>query len=365
MKKVGLLTMPLIDNYGGIIQIAALYSVIKNLGHEPILIDKKYNLSNSKVLLKKVLSNNPFYKLFDYNNHTQRKRNLGKIDKFISEYFLNKTHEIFNEFDLVNECKNMDTLVVGSDQVWRYKYVNRDLDVYFLSFAKDNQRRISYAASFGVDFWEGNEESKKNVIKLLNKFDAISVREKEGIELLISDFSVDNGIQVLDPTLLPKRSFYDEIIESENHLKKINLFNYVLDLTEPKSKFIENFAKSINLDVDMIHLEEDVKKSNTKPSISEWLYHFKNSEFVITDSFHGTVFSIIYNKQFISIANKNRGVSRFASLLKQLGLEDRLIFEDSIFSINELKDKKIDYDLVNKRLESLREKSIEFLRENV
>lgn len=365
MKKVGLLTMPLIDNYGGIIQIAALYHIIESLGFEPVLIDKKYNLSDSKVLIKKILSNNPLYKIYDFKGYTKRKKKLTKIDEFIRLYFVNRTKEIYNEKTLIEECSDLDTIIVGSDQVWRYKYVKRDLNVYFLSFVNSKQKKLSYAASFGVEVWEGDQESKNVVTKLLQDFDAVSIREDEGVNLVKDRFSLNNAVQVLDPTLLPDRKFYDNLINQENLSKKIELFNYVLDLNDLKTKFIHDFATNLNLRVDMIHLEEDIKISSPKPSLSEWLFHFKNADFVITDSFHGTVFSIIYNKQFVSIANKSRGVSRFTSLLKQLGLENRLIFEDSISEFDPSKLKIIDYDLVKEKIKTLRNNSIDFLKKNI
>src|SRR5690606_243089 len=207
-KKIGLLTMPLIDNYGGIIQIKALYHFLNSNGFKAYLIDKKYNIPFYKNLIKKILSHNPFYKIYDFNKYTARRLYLRNINNFIADEFENKTKEIFNVPALIKESKKFDTIIVGSDQVWRYAYVKKDLDVYFLDFVSNNQKKISYAASFGVDFWEGDLNTKKNVTNYLKSFNAISLREDSGVKIVES--MVDKEAkQVLDPTFLPDISFYN------------------------------------------------------------------------------------------------------------------------------------------------------------
>ncbi|TXD48924.1 polysaccharide pyruvyl transferase family protein [Polaribacter sp. IC073] len=364
-KKIGLLTMPLLNNYGGIIQVAALYHYLKEEGFEPYIIDKKYNQSNLKVLIKKILTHNPFYKLYDYNNHTQRRLQLKKVHAFIDNYFENKTDEVFNEIDLKRVSQQFDTVVVGSDQVWRHKYVKNNFEQYFLNFLSSKQNKVSYAASFGVDAWEGDEASKKQVSKLLSNFNAVSVREDTGVALCENVFGHENATHVLDPTFLPDVSFYESIIKMEVLDKKVGLFNYVLDASIDKQDIIKDVSNKLNLNIDTIHLEEREDKNIEKPSISEWLYHLKNADFIITDSFHGTVFSIIFNKQFITIGNPERGMSRFNSLLKKLNLDLRLIYQEDKNQIDTLLHNKIDYQLVNAKLALLKKESKNFLLSNI
>src|SRR5690606_150256 len=363
-KKIGLITLPLLDNYGGIIQISALYHFLDSKGFETYLIDKKYNLSAQKVLLKKILANNPFYKIYDVRNYTHRRKHLIYIKKFIDRIFVNKTKEVFDINQLKNLTKDFEAIIVGSDQVWRYEYVTRDLEVYFLNFTEKNQKRISYAASFGVDSWVGDKESQRKVKSYLKNFDSISVREDSGVTICHDIFEVD-AVHVIDPTLLVDVSFYNKIIDFEKHDKKIEIFNYVLDQTSSKKELIEKISENLNKKIDVIDLQENIKSGIPKTSISEWLYHFKSADYIITDSFHGTVFSIIFNKQFIAIANKGRGVTRFVSLLKQLGLESRLIFEDDFQDIDQMISQKIDYSVVNSKLQDLKKKSSDFLLNNI
>lgn len=361
MKKVGILPLPLRENYGGMIQAAALYHIVNELGHKAVLIDKKYSQPFLKTYLKKVFSSNPLYKIYDVSNLTQRKKNLKELDRFKSQYFESKTKEIFSDSQIKNNTEGLDTVIVGSDQVWRYRYVSKDYQTYFLDFVCDKQRKISYAASLGVDKWEGDEDTVKVVKELLKRFDAVSVREDSGVNVCKEVFEYEKAMHVLDPTLLPKRSFYDELIKNESITKEIGVFNYVLDDNAENAKLIQTIGKRLGLPVDKIEL----LANKHKPSIEEWLYHFKKAEFVITDSFHGTIFSIIYNKPFIVLVNKSRGASRFESICRLLGLENRLLFSPDVNKAKILMDKKIDYAVVNDKLEQLREKSLAYLQKNI
>lgn len=363
-KYIGLLTMPILDNYGGIIQVAALYHILEKAGHRPFLLDKRYNQSKGKVLVKRILRRNPLYKLFDFNNHTRRRKHLEKISDFIDLYFKNRTRQVFNEAQLKEVSRQFDTIIVGSDQVWRYKYVKENYRHYFLNFTTSNQKRVSYAASFGVDFWEGSEDTIKQVRTLLNEFDAVSVREDVGMAICRDTFDYHGSVLVLDPTFLPDVSFYDSIIGLEEINKKVGLFNYVLDVSENKKKIIERVGVLRGLNVSSVN-QDGAPKGDKKPSLSEWLYHLRNADFVITDSFHGTVFSIIFNKQFIAIGNRQRGVSRFTSLLKQLGLESRLIFEEDKDKLDALLQNSIDYESVNDKLRKAKSDSTSFLFDNI
>lgn len=179
MKKVGILTLPLNDNYGGTIQKIALYHFLEKEGHQPYLIDKMYNQSRLKVLIKQMMTHNPFYKLFDYNNLTRRRKSLKKINAFVDSYFKQRTKRVFDERRLKQVCRGFDAIIVGSDQVWRYKYVKENYSHYFLNFAFPNQKKLSYAASFGIDFWEGNEDSIEKISLFLADVSCLYLSPKD------------------------------------------------------------------------------------------------------------------------------------------------------------------------------------------
>jgi len=349
--------MPVKENYGGIIQIAALYSFLETNGYAPYLIRKKYDESLSKRIFRYILSHNPLCFLYDYKNLTKREKQSSKLKSYINNFFVNKTALSFNKEQYQKSIQNMDAVIVGSDQVWRYKYVKGNYRYYFLDYLSPKTKKIAYAASFGVDEWEGNKETVQKVESLLNQFSAVSIREKSGVDICKSTFNYQNAVHVLDPTFLPELNFYNVIIDKEKIKKEVKLFSYVLDNSNFVKEVLNHSSRSLGLDISTIKLTD--YKFSTNPSISEWLYHFREADFVITDSFHGTVFSILFKKQFICIGNKKRGYTRFESLLSLLNLNDRLIFDYNVENINTLLNNKIDYDAV----EVLKQKQIEISKE--
>ena len=207
-------------------------------------------------------------------------------------------------------------------------------------------KRIAYAASFGVDNWEFSDEQTLICKELIKKFDAISVRESNGVSLCKEHFNV-SAIHLLDPTLLVQRQDYFDLCKK---VKPSNSFVavYCLDMTDDKRKIIKDLALKKNLPIRLFGANKDAKLS-----IEQWLAMFRDAESVITDSFHGTIFSIIFQKPFYSIVNEGRGTSRFYSLLSSLGLAERM--QSDFF------DKGINWERVEKELSIFQKKSLDFL----
>ena len=265
---------------------------------------------------------------------------------------------------------NYDAYVVGSDQCWRPRY-NEFLTSMFLDFAKEEKpNRIAYAASFGTDQWEFTQEETLICSPLAQKFDFVSVREDSGVNLCKDHLGVA-AIHVLDPTLLLTKEDYILLIEAEKEPKaQGTLFNYILDPDTVKSAFINRVAKERGLKSFQVlpkcqaetRTKDDIKnriEDCVFPGVTTWLRAFMDAEMTIVDSFHGMVFSIIFNKPFWVIGNANRGMSRFTSLLKVFHLEDRLL------DANHLKDvdinRPIDWSSVNAILEQKRNECINLL----
>ena len=266
--------------------------------------------------------------------------------------------------------RQFDAIVVGSDQVWRATM--SDIPTYFLSFTKAiNVKRIAYAASFGTD--DLNEYSKmdmKIASESIKLFDAVSVREKSGVHLCRDYFKMD-AVHVLDPTMLLSKDDYLELIEEEDKPCSENiLLTYVLDRTQEKNDIIQRVGEALHLtscENGAVKYFSNVVESNVSeciyPSVSRWVAGFRDAQFVVTDSFHGTVFSIIFNKPFVAILNSKRGSSRFISLLSVLGLENRLISTTNDLLEEHLK--PIDYTEVNKILNDWRYLSISFMERHL
>lgn len=308
--KVLILTQPLLDNYGGILQNYALQYVLWKENCTPFTIDWqrprlplwKYIRSWLKTFaLRMIGKKRPFAKI---------KKNIFRDDffnVFVKEY-INKI-DIRDSFSDIS-LNDYDAIVVGSDQVWRPKYNYRVEDMFLKFTTGYSIKRIAYAVSFGVDDWEFSSKSTRECSKLAQKFKAISVREQSGVKLCKNYLGVDTT-WVLDPTLLLKKEVYLSICEDIPVNNEKYLALYVFDECENVSAACENESKSRGLAVKKISAGSDAKLT-----VSEWLAMFRDASFVVTDSFHGTVFSIIFGKEFKCIYNESRGAARFESLLK-------------------------------------------------
>ena len=357
-KNVGIITLPLNTNYGGTLQAYALHKTLEKLGYNSFFINRRWN-NDRKDLSYKI-------KKTMYKNVIAR--NFTKFNKVNLQP---STEEITSEAQMKNyDWNKFRAIIVGSDQVWRFEHTTGVGNNYFLDFITTNNiKKISYAASFGTSIIKCDNVKKKNISELLKSFNAISVREDSGVEICKNEFDVD-AIQVLDPTLLLEKDEYLRLIEEREGKKEKNILaTYVLDNSSEKLNIINKVRKTLELNTRAINSSINITSIKSLlfnmnnmvlPSIESWIKGINEADFVVTDSFHGTVFSIIFNKQFLCIGNKERGLTRFTSLLKLLDLEDRLIFSEK--DINEtLIKSKINYEKVNKILKDKRRESLDFL----
>lgn len=356
--KIGILTLPIKSNYGGILQAYALLTYLRKQGHDAWFIRRRWNSENQSKL----------HKIFKLVYHTLI---IRKFNKFIKQYIQPQT-EIIDTRDKTNTLlsKGFDAFVVGSDQVWRMRHVYGTDYNYFLDFTGDsNVKRLAYAASFGVDYWDDTNPKKSIPIvkELLQKFDAISVREDSGIELCRSLFGV-KAQHVLDPSLLlSKEDYINQFSLNIKQGKYIAV--YILDMTKEKQQLINSYSVMLNLPIKYINRsklsslsQRGFWKELCQPRIESWLENIANASYVITDSFHGTAFSINFERQFISIANKKRGLDRFLSLLKLFGLENRLL-EDTC--TKPIEKEIINYNLVKELIKKERLLSTNYLINNL
>lgn len=378
--KIAILTQPLHDNYGGLLQAYALKYILKDMGHEVIIINRK---SISAPEWRKYAS---IAKSFLTGRNIAPNIILSKsIRKEISKYTTQFRYKYFPELsELITDEKGMfalndmgfDAYVVGSDQCWRPIY-SPSIKNYFLDFAQNdnNVKRISYAASFGVSEWEFSEEDTLACTQLIKKFDAVSVREDSAIDLLSKHLNRKDAIHVLDPTMLLSIEKYKQLVQKENvEVSQGNLKVYVLDRTPKKMSIVDKVSKKLGLTPFEIMPKRDmqmhkVTKQNIGdfvfPNPASWIRGFMDAEFVIADSFHGCVFSILFNVPFIAIGNEGRGLSRFSSLLKVFSLEDRLVTDLNSFNTDDYVNNEINWDSVNIKLSKEKEKALSFLKESL
>ena len=366
--KIGILTLPLHTNYGGILQAYALQTVLERMGHDVEVLDRPHKKKVDYKKIPFILGKN-LIKRYVLRKHTLLLPNISwnrdyptvsqNTEKFIFKHI--HSREVTNLSILKEE--EYDALVVGSDQIWRSLYYRNIEDAYF-SFAASwkNVKRIAYAPSFGTDKWEYTSKQTKRCRSLIKKFDLVTVRENIGIKFCNEKLGV-NAYHVLDPTMLLNKSDYVDLVKNSGVSKSEgNLMVYVLDPNKDIEESINRYAIEKNLSAFYVSskvenyfapLNERIQKS-----VEQWLRGFMDAEFVITDSFHACAFSIIFNKPFAVIGNKERGMSRFESLLHLFGLDKRLV--TSINNIDSLS--PIDWNFVNNRRNFLVDKSLEFLK---
>lgn len=364
--KIGILTLPLHTNYGGILQCYALQTVLERMGHKVRVLSKPrygrsyyiiYPLAVCKRLLKRFVLGKKVA-ILKAPHQIIRQHTDRFIHRYIHQYTQRKwTAQIASHFDVI---------VVGSDQVWRPLYY-QPIKEAFLSFLGDADiKRVAYAVSFGVDHCEYTEEQRELCSSLLKKFDAISVRESSGVQLCQEYFDT-KAVQALDPTLLLSADDYRALIKKgKTQPSKGNLLVYMLDQTKEKEALVDRIAQAKGLTPFWMNSDIDDEtlplKQRIKMPVEQWLRSFDDAKFVLTDSFHGCVFSIIFRKQFLAMGNKERGLSRFQSLLTLFSLQDRLFLSPDEYKSNL---SSIDYDQVQARLQSLQAQSFSFLKTNL
>lgn len=351
--KIAILTLPLHTNYGGIIQNYALQTVLEKMGHEVYTINlnkpkAKINLAKapliiSKRLIKKILGRK------DGIIFLERKRNKDElvIKKYINRFINNKIH-LTEPFYLKRDLQKINhmgfnSIIVGSDQVWRIPYTYPDIQTYFLDFIKNkNIQKIAYSASFGTDDIEFSEEQIKECGKLIKDFKRVSVREDSALDLINNKYKWEckyKPIQTLDPTMLLTKEEYINLSSDYKNKLDGELFYYILDMTEDKKKVLDQMSKDLGYKPFTVksisdNWFDDVQKQIVPP-IELWLQAFNKAKYIFTDSFHGCIFSIIFNKDFVAYGNKERGLSRFDSLIRMFNIKDRFIYkyEDYSFSL--------------------------------
>ena len=370
--KIGILTQPLHANYGGLLQNYALQQTLVRAGHEVETIDwgggsgLRAMLYRMKERVLHAFLPNRFSPLKYKPNNNEQAIIQRNTNHFINTY-INHTEAIHSYDGFVRQVARggYDAYVVGSDQCWRPCY-NAFLPSMFLDFVQDKQvKRIAYAASFGTDKWEFTPQQTAVCVPLAKKFDMVSVREDSGVKLCKEHLGVD-AVHVLDPTMLLTKEEYIQLIEKEKEPKSNGtLFNYILDPDARKSAFIQKVAKAKGLKAFQVlpkyqtetRTKDDVKnriEDCVFPGVTTWLRAFMDAEMTVVDSFHGMVFSIIFNKPFWVIGNAHRGMSRFTSLLKVFHLENRLLDASGLDDVD--LSQSIDWESVN---EILKEKQKE------
>lgn len=335
--KVGMVTMPQHTNYGGILQAYALKTAIGSLGHEVTVFDQKNKtwfpplwkapFMYTKRALLRVLKGSKGPEVF---REFRLKREFSIVSSRLAPFVSKKlSPRVLGSYTEIKEGE-YDAFVVGSDQVWRPCNFDPIQDA-FLRFAKGwNVRRVSYAASFGTSELEYEYVLLEECAELLGAFDAVSVREDSGVQLCDEWFDCEKAVHVLDPVMLLDVEHYKRLAEDAAVRKsKGKIATYILDRSKVKDNVTAFVTRCTGKEIaDLSVYPKDrylPLKDRIVPPIEEWIAGFEDADFIVTDSFHGCVMSILFHKPFLVIGNSARGLSRVLSLLNIFGLESRLV----------------------------------------
>ncbi len=353
--KIGIVTQPLYRNYGGVLQAWALQEKLRKMGHEPVTIDYLPDNRASRFIILCSWIKTCFLLCLGRRRPFARRGSVIErpemFDRFVRKN-MSLTKRIFRYKSSLVRKYGFEAVITGSDQVWRPQY-NQFLPDMFLRFVnKSNVRKIAYAASFGVDNWEFTDRWTLECASLAKRLDVISVREHSGIALCKEHLGVD-ATEMLDPTLLHTMEDYERLCADIPRAKESYLVSYVLDLTPEKQSFIETIAAQQGLPVRIFSADSDATLS-----VEQWLAIYRDAQYVVTDSFHGTVFSLLFHKPFLSIVNEERGASRLYNLLLKFCLNSRLIntLDETALSDD------INWNSIDERLRRLRLESTDFIQ---
>ena len=363
--KIDFITLHRAENYGSVLQTLALQVKLEELGHDVHVLDYYPERFTNKGLLRRLRNKserlkNPIFllaaKILIYPSYLRKNRVFGN---FINKYIRLKGPAFqTNEEAARNLTFDADAYCTGSDQVWNSHWNEGIEKALFLDFVPKGKLVFSYASSIGLS--ELPQEEIVETKRLLHKYEFISVREDSGVKI-IKEFGRNDAVQCLDPTLLLTKEEWDRYVDK--HDKQTNyILTYNLHHDKRIDRYAEELSGKYHLPVWNIsyNWHDVVRKGHLCwcPSVERFLWLIKNARYVIADSFHATVFSIIFERSFVTIT-PDIASSRISSILHTLALDERNL---TAFSDTSMIDTPIDYKEVKRLLASEQTKSMDYLK---
>lgn len=360
--KIGIITYHRSNNYGAQLQAYAMCHFLQKMAHEAEVIDCNtigvgpifmWSLGSLRAIFGSIRNN--FLSLV-----SERKR--YRLFNEFSRNMIGLSKPSYTKVELNKACKNYDYIITGSDQVW-HPMICEGNTRFFLDLPIPDNRKIAYAPSFGVS--EYSKEEVDEYMPLISKIGHLSVREESG-RRMIKKYTGRDAKIVIDPTMLLTRADWDKILIPAKYKKYLFYFT-ILDEPNGTDGLVRKIAHEKGLEIVRIGTVRDIMKRgfiNARASgPQQFLGLVRDADFVVTTSFHGTVFSILYEKQFFCVLNNNDRNSRMETLLCGLGLDSRMI--RNIHNCKISKVSIINYQDVNARLAELRDESMQFLNNSI
>lgn len=339
----GIATLWFSCNYGAILTTYALYRLLEEMGKRPVLLD-----------YAALCNYPPFIKEDNISRSFMRRHRLACTEQLKND----------GDYDALNN--SLDTFIIGSDQVWRWRYTSPYGLAYFLDYVRGDKRKVAFASSFGIETEERPAESVARARHCLQAFDAVSVREKSGVDILREHYGI-NGEWVLDPVFLCRMEDYDTLCEGAERQEPPYVLSYVLEPDDAIRHHIaaisgERGAQAIN----MVDAQRDFEEMQRRfgagqiardVSPEQWVQNIRHCDFFITDSFHGVCYALMFNRPFLCVAPPQRGRTRFDSLLGLVGLQRCMLSPDYTEEEWNAAVAPIDWAQVNGILQREREKA--------
>lgn len=362
--KVATLTFHGAHNYGSVLQAYALSKQLELMGNEVEIINLRPQSQKKMYSLSKPAPN-MVYKFYNRLVNGKRKKRWNEFERFIQNVLPVTKKEYATTWELSEAEFDYDAYVCGSDQIWNP--VCPDFETaYYLQFLSEESgaKKISYAPSFGRS--EFDEKVEEQIAKWVNNFDAVSVREAKGKQLLVKNTEKEVSV-VCDPVVLLDKKYWDELAV-DPQINEPYMLVYFLENNHGNKGFVDELSKKLGLKVVVLTeylrdiIRPYIKKYDASPE--EFVGLFKHAEFIYTNSFHGTAFATIFNKPFVTVISPdqentgNNNDSRKIDYLKMVGLEDRLV-KDKLPSRKVLRG--CNYDIANEKMRIMRESSFDYL----
>ncbi|MEH7526135.1 polysaccharide pyruvyl transferase family protein, partial [Bacillus sp. JJ1503] len=368
-KKIGILTFQASHNNGSLLQAYALQKVIsEKMGYQNKIINfsnknsqDMYALFPRSSSLKRVIKN-----LFYLTFYKKVKTHFDDFNRFINSELKLSDGFFETSKDLEKIADNYDILVSGSDQIWNINCYDAD-DAYFLNFT-NNVKKVAYAPSLGANNILEHADDVDKYRNYLMDYSALSIREKNG-KKWIEELTGREVELTLDPTMLLKRDEWDDITLSKLYDKEY-IFYYAFHYSDEVNRAVKKISEKLNIPVIVLDAKSWAIRrlfsmgfeltEHGGPSVM--LSMIKNASLVFTTSYHGTIFSTVFEKPFWFVKSTmlNKGDDRAYTLLEQTGLEERFMDVNKLEEVDLFK--PIDYNKVNKKVEKLRESSLEYLK---
>ena len=336
-------------NYGSLMTYYSIYNFLTKNGYLTLMVDKSPLSPNDPEFNKDFHSRK--FCIKHYRDRMSRPRlpeQMWELNRFA------------------------DTFLLGSDQVLHPDSVEYTKKSFLLNFVDDFKKKIAFSSSFGHEQDPNRPEERGEIGRLLRRFDHIGLREESGVQIMKKNYRVNNVTTVMDAIFLSEPDLYKQIAsESDKNETEPFIATYILDPNPEIKKALLHVSEKLGcklinlLDGAVFNFDKNEKALGLPGvknlEVQDWLYYLINAKFVITDSYHGTCFSILFNKDFITIGNKIRGLTRFKMVLGLTKLENRFVFEPAEILENDKLLESINYDYANKVLKTEIDKTRKWL----